>query len=430
MSNPNLKSKTGLKIAVLSWEIFPVFAGGLGVLVESLVEELKHQGHQVTTIIPHPMPEDPIEGVVSVSKGVKKYLRRKPNIPGLNFDWDLLKLPPKKIKEIWPPLFSSLKGGKKKAASTKLYPSNTPLLTRCYAWAVLDFFKKEKAQFDLIIGMDWLCIASRYLLQENKIDLPFYYYINSTEIDRTPDKNKLNAVKSMIDLEAKAFGEGEHVFAVSETTKQILVEEYQVKANKITPIFNDITFEPNLLGFNQLQKGKNVLYIGRIASQKGLNFLIDTAEKVIKADPQIRFLLAGDGDLLPEIVSMVAQRNLEKNCLFTGWVNEDEKKRLYRSSDLFVMPSPSEPFGLTALESIRSGVPVISSEKCGFLGVVPSTPTFRHYDTNQFKEMILYYLSNPDSAKSLLKQEQADLTNHSWTREVAKILKVYQKLTK
>ncbi|NJL96848.1 glycosyltransferase family 4 protein [Candidatus Gracilibacteria bacterium] len=196
----------------------------------------------------------------------------------------------------------------------------------------------------------------------------------------------------------------------------------QVSAQKIIVVNNDITFIPDTKGYKELDKGKNILFVGRIFPQKGLEFLLDTAQKVIGIDPQVKFLIGGDGIMIPQVVQSIAERELEKNVLLTGWVNSSVKKQLYKSGDLFVMPSPSEPFGLTALEAIKSGVPVISSKHCGFLDVVPSTPTFEYYDTHKFAEMILHYIDNKKILQNLLQTQQKELSKHKWPDQIAKIL--------
>jgi len=118
----------------------------------------------------------------------------------------------------------------------------------------------------------------------------------------------------------------------------------------------------------------------------------------------------------------VVEKELEKNVHFLGWTNSEQKKVLYNTSDLFVMPSPSEPFGLTALEAIKSGVPVIASKNCGFVNLVKSTPTFTYHDTQTFTHLILSLLHNPQELKALVIRQQNDLANHSWSREVAKLV--------
>ncbi len=420
--------QTPKRILILSWEILPLMEGGLGVLVRSLVDELRGQGAEVTVLVPH--NADHIDDVISVESSVKKYAKTDNPIPGLE-DFTLTEFVPKGKKKHtrWPLLYS--KGNNKKES---LYPNHAPILTRAYAYAVYDWLQENGQDFDVIYGMDWEVIPAHFLLLHHNITTQFYYHINSSEVDRSGGyiHNNDHTAKALYELEKKGFYLAEKIAVVSDISKQILIEDYNIKADKIYPIYNDITFEPEKIGFEHLDKGKNVLFMGRVVGQKGLFFLLETAVRVLQIDPQVTFIIAGDGstegNLLPEIVEYVAKKKLEKNVLFTGWVNMDAKKQLYKTSQLFVMPSPNEPFGLTALEAIRSGVPTIASETSGFISVVPSTPTFAYYDIEAFANSILHFIQGKEARVDLLTRQQEDLAKHNWPQEVSKLLGLIDKV--
>lgn len=423
-------SQTTKKILILSWEILPLMEGGLGVLVRSLVDELRSQGAQVTVLVPH--NADNIPDIISLEVEVQKYAKKDNLIPGLE-EFTLTEFVPKSKKKKtnirWPLLYS--KGNNKKES---LYPNNSPILTRAYAYAVYDWLQNNKQEFDVIYGMDWMAIPTHFLLLHYNIQTPFYYHINSSEVDRSGGyiHNNDHTAKALYELEKKGFYQAEKIAVVSDISKQVLIEDYNIPADKIYPIYNDISFEPEKIGFEHLDRGKNVLFMGRVVGQKGLFFLVETASRVLQIDSQVTFIIAGDGsiegNLLPEIVEHVAKRKLERNILFTGWVNSESKKQLYKTSQLFVMPSPNEPFGLTALEAIRSGVPTIASETSGFISVVPSTPTFAYYDIEAFANTILHFIQNKDARIDLLKRQQEDLSHHNWPQEVKKLLGLIDKV--
>jgi len=271
--------------------------------------------------------------------------------------------------------------------------------------------------------MDWLTIPSFLVLKKSLPKVPFFFYINSTEYERGLDSAKRSFVAKQIQyLEAQFFFQADHVISVSEITESVLVNYFNVPSQKIIVVFNDTNFVPSRNAYKLPTKNKYVLYLGRLTNQKGLHFLIDTAQRVVEINSNIHFLIAGDGEVLPKIVAHVAEKQLEKNVHFLGWTSSEQKKVLYNTSDLFVMPSPSEPFGLTALEAIKSGVPVIASKNCGFIDLVKSTPTFAYHDTQTFTHLILFLLKNPEELKVLVKRQQQDLASHSWSREVGKLI--------
>ena len=405
------------RILIISWEMYPIYAGGLGVLVNDLVGEMLAQGSDVTVVMPHKKTVNCISQTVSLFQKNRKFYKLKSLVPNLKFGVDYFRASNRNPLIVSPELFS---GGAIKPKPI-LYPNHTPLLTQAFAFAVQEYLT-ENTGFDLIIGMDWMAIATFKLLQDAKNTIPFWFYVNSTEFDRTAESKFSVTARSIMELESAYFKLAEKVVAISSLTKDILVNQYGVPESKTQVVLNHVTFSPYINGFPELDKGKNVLFIGRLAAQKGLSFLLDTAEKVLSFDSNAKFIIAGDGELLGDTVTSVCERKLENNVLFTGWVNSEQKKQLYRSSDLFVMSSPSEPFGLTPLEAVLSGVPVISSKKCGFLGVLPSTPVFDYHDTHAFADLILYYLQNPEIALQLIKTQQSELSKHSWKEQVKSIL--------
>lgn len=404
------------KIVILSWEMFPVYAGGLGILTSDLVDELRNQGVDVTVLIPHKKKNESDPYVVSLEKETRKCYKKNARVPGFNFKVDHFRPTNRNPLASVPAMFSSGKS----PSTQNLYPNQTPLLTQAFAFAALDYLKEYN--FDLIIGMDWMSIPSFVLLKESLDSVPFWFYVNSTELDRTNRSKFTGTAKAIFEIEEQYFPQSDKIVAISSITKNILVNSYKVNELNTLIISNHVSFSPQTKGFPELDKGKNVLFIGRLAPQKGLSFLLDTAERVLSFDRSVKFLIAGDGEQLADAVTSVCERQLENNVLFTGWLNMEQKRQLYRSGDLFVMPSPSEPFGLTPLEAIISGVPVISSKSCGFLDVIPSTPTFDYHDTHAFAELILFYLQNPQKIKELIQNQKEDLAKHDWSREVAKIL--------
>lgn len=506
--NLKIEEKTNKKIQkkrilILSWEMFPLYAGGLGFLTKSVVDEMKKQDCFVQVLCPL-IPKNLTVEAISLEKRIKFWCKKNKNIPNLNFPLD--NFGQKKTNSAnWPTLFSDKRV--KNNRKINLYPQNTPAITKSFGWAVLEFLQNNEA-FDLIIGMDWETIPTFYILEDyfgqkqditienleneknklnkltkeigkspeiknveteskstnsiqneiqdnhqnqianqmitKKIDItkdhenheknpqnagkkilriPFYFYINATELDRGPEQiNQIDPKNQILKLEKETYKNAFKIISISDITKDILVKHYSLKPEKILTVYNDIEFVPSQEKFEYLKQDKTVLFIGRLEAQKGLIFLVETAARVLEIDSSVKFLVAGDGDSMPNLVETICEKGLEKSFFLTGWLEEDAKKKLYNSSDLFVMPSPSEPFGLTPLEAIRSGTAVISSQTCGFLSVIPSTPTFAYHDINNFAQLIIYYLQNPTERAKLLQIQQEELAKHSWSNEIKKIL--------
>jgi glycogen synthase len=420
--NSSDKEYPSYRILILSWELLPVYAGGLGVLVRDVVDELINQNCEVDVLLPRVPAGVKIQNGFTLPKIYNKHLKEGKPMEEISYDSISMQDPSKITKKPWLPLFINKRGSKIKNHFV-LYPNSLPKHIRAYARTAEEYLKSIDKTYDLVIGMDWHSIPAFTLIKKSFPKLSFYFHVNSTEWDRTPNPRKFSpGYLSNCYLESTYFKEADKILAISNITKQMLIEHCEVPVEKIEIISNNITFNPEKNGFTELDKGKNVLFIGRVDGQKGLGFLLDTAERVTNIDPQIRFLIAGDGPEIPNIIEAIAEKGLEKQCLIMGWVNNDQKRQLYKSADLFVMTSPSEPFGLTPLEAIISDVPVISSKKCGFLDVIPSTPTYDYYDTNRFSELLVYYINDKKARNNLLKKQQEEYKNHSWSEQIKKIL--------
>ena len=413
-----MKTASQSKIIILSWECYPIYLGGLGVLVQSLATEIEAQHRDIEVWIPHNADGyDTPDYVRSLYTLTESYKTKKARVNGIDLP---LSFPPRAKKETWPKLFTDFQ--QSNTSPQSLYNLETfPGDFMAFAHAVRDTLKQEEVE-PIVICMDYHQVPAMKIIKDTFPDIKQIFYINSIEHDRKAGMIHTPSSQKVIPLELQGLKTADLSIAVSQITKDTILKHHDVDPNSIQVVYNDIDFDPEILPHHQIESGKNVLFIGRLSSQKGLGFLIDAAHHIREADNQVQFIIAGDGPLMPELMEKVAKKKLEKKIIFAGFVNTQEKKLLYRSCDIFVMPSPTEPFGLTALESIASGVPVIASKQCGFVGVVPSTPTFKYHDSERFMELLLFYINNPHERSGLLKQQQKDLEGHSWVKEVQTFL--------
>jgi len=410
----------GPSVLFITTEYYPMYNGGLGMLTKHVVEELIDQGAKVTVLVPQ-VPKStklPIN-TVNLHKNIKSFLSNPKDIPGLDFGIDTFISTKSKHRKPWPRLYSNVKSQPKLPV---LYPNNMPAVAKALAWAV-DKYLSENPNFDLVIAPDWFSIPTFVLLKETKPRLPFIFYINATELDRAVDLSRIGATgKVIFDLEKRFYKEADGVIAISDLSRTSLEQDFEVSQSKLTAVYNDVNFVPVKESYKAIKNGKNVMFLGRVERQKGLSFLVQTAMRVNQIDPSIKFIIAGDGDQLPNVVDSVVEQEMEKQFIFTGWLDSKQKAKLYRSVALFVMPSPREPFGLTPFEAIRSGVPVISSNTSGFTSVIKSTPTFNYHDVDGFAQLIIHYINNTEDAKELLKLQSKELKEHSWSDQVKHLL--------
>jgi glycosyltransferase involved in cell wall biosynthesis len=217
--------------------------------------------------------------------------------------------------------------------------------------------------------------------------------------------------------------------AVSEFTKRKIVEAYGTQASRIEVVHNAIDGTGTRVVELPFADGRPVvLFLGRITVQKGPELFLDAARKVLAREPRTLFVVAGHGDMLPYILERTAELGLAESFLFTGFLRGDDIARAYASASVYVMPSVSEPFGLTPLEAMRQGTPVIVSRQSGVSEVIRHCLKADFWDTDALAEKILGVLRHDALADELREAAARDLGRISWRASARKLLAIYDDL--
>jgi glycosyltransferase involved in cell wall biosynthesis len=228
----------------------------------------------------------------------------------------------------------------------------------------------------------------------------------------------------------------DRVVSVSGFTKNILVEQYGVPSEKIEVVHNGI--DPSVYSLNEspdrglwkLRENdyKIVLYFGRITIMKGVDHLIDAAKRVLEYDPKVMFVIAGSGDMEGQVMEQVARLGMSKNVMFLGFLRGRELSAVIRAADLFVTPSVSEPFGLTALESLAHGTPVIVSKQSGVSEVLQHAMKVDFWDVNEMADKILSVLQYSPMKHTLANFGHAEAMEQTWDKAAARLRAIYNYL--
>ena len=173
---------------------------------------------------------------------------------------------------------------------------------------------------------------------------------------------------------------------------------------------------------------KIVTYIGRLTLQKGVDYFIKAAQQVVHYNPKVAFLVVGSGDMERQLVELVASLGISDHVLFAGFLRGNLLKSVYKSSDLFVMPSVSEPFGLTALESIAAGTPAIISLQSGVSEVITHALKVNFWDVEEMTNQILAVVTHSSLHKTLQQNGHADVQKATWAAAAAKTITVYKEI--
>ena len=402
-----------MKILMLGWELPPHNSGGLGVACLNMARALSRQGAEIDFVVPyeakhpevnfmHILPATHLDPIYRYGNGAYETMRL------------LDKIIPTENHEL-----ISLRD-----------------VQESYCEFVDKYLKEFKPE--VVHAHDWLTYEAGILAKKN-YGIPLVAHVHATEFDRAG----MHTGNPLIhEIEYEGLMLADKIIAVSESTKRIIHEKYHIPLNKIDVIYNsldenyensDYHFKDQTYGFllKQKQEGCTIVStVGRFTVQKGLQNLMRAAALAISKNPKLIFVFAGDGEERNELIELAADLGISKNVIFTGFIRGKKLRDIYSISDIFVMSSVSEPFGLTALEAAHHGDALILTKQSGVSEVIWSAMTYDFWDTQKLADEILSIAENPALKESLQSNIKNEYHTISWNEVAKKCLKVYNKIVK
>jgi glycogen(starch) synthase len=391
-----------MKVLMLGWEYPPFFTGGLGIHSRGLTEGLVKQGIDVTFIMPSGKGNiEPGTGVKIISAGRKKII----------------------------PIPSKLRPYTPSTAFSASHIQGAGGRSEVYGWDILkdvvDYAEMAAAvakdeSFDIIHCHDWMTFLAGIKIKKES-GKPLVITVHSTEFDRSGMNNMNNTITH---IEWLGMYEADRVITVSNYMKVRLMEFYKVPDWKIDVIYNavDEEYHPDLGS----KPGKMVLFLGRLVLQKGPDYFLMAAKKVLEKEKDVTFVIVGKGDMLPQLISMAINLGISDHVFFAGY--QDDIKKYYQAADLYVMPSVSEPFGITALEAMSSGTPVLVSKQSGVSEAVRHRITADFWDVDDIASKIIGVLKYAPVKRLMIRNGLHEVKGFRW-EEIAKItMGVYSKV--
>lgn len=291
-----------------------------------------------------------------------------------------------------------------------------------YAMVAAQVAKDLEGQFDVIHAHDWLTYFAG-IAAKRVSGKPLVVHMHATEFDRSGE----NINRRVYAIEKAGMQAADRVIAVSELTRRIVIGKYGIPAEKVVTVHNAVRFgESEDAVPERAVKDKVVTFLGRITYQKGPDYFVEAAAKVLQRVPDVRFVMAGSGDLMNYVVRRVAQLGIADRFHFTGFLKGGEVQRMFRLSDVYVMPSVSEPFGISPLEAMRSGVPVIISRQSGVAEVLDYAIKVNYWDVDALADAIYGLLTYPALGRMFASKGLEEVTGLKWTNAAAKIKTVYE----
>ncbi len=281
--------------------------------------------------------------------------------------------------------------------------------------------------FDVIHAHDWLAYPAGMAAKQVS-GKPLVIHVHATDFDRS----RGNVNPQVYEIEKRGMDAADRIIAVSNLTRNTIIEKYHIPPEKVITVYNAV--EPLQLDKKNLRKrsvpDKIVTFLGRITMQKGPEYFVEAAVRVLQKMNNVRFVMAGSGDMMQKMVSLVASEKIANHFHFTGFLKGDDVYNMLALSDVYVMPSVSEPFGISPLEALQSDVPVIISHQSGVAEVLTHALKVNYWDIDAMADAIYGVLNYPALTKMFRKYGKEEVNRLKWENSARKVIEIYESLVR
>jgi len=384
-------------------------SGGLGVACLGLAKGLAGRNADITFVLPKRLAiESPYARMAFANiPEVKAHAVNSPLSPYLNTDTYV-----------------------KAADGSPLYGND--IVSEALRYGVYGGRLARTEAHDVIYAHDWLSFPAG--MEAKRVSgRPLVAHVHATQFDWASERGINQAI---YDIEREGMHAADCVITVSERTKRTIIERYGVPAGKVAVVHNGIDeatapteTETERLGALKAAGYDIVLFLGRLTMQKGGDYFLEAAKRVLTTRPKTVFVVAGSGDMERQLIEQAAALGIAGNVLFAGFLRGEDQYEAYRSADVFVMPSISEPFGITALEAMRIGTPVILSKQSGVAEVAGSALQVDFWDTEKMAELIAQVLADPILRQRLIAEGKQVAEHMTWDRAAAQVRSILDEVS-
>ena len=306
------------------------------------------------------------------------------------------------------------------------YPDN--LLEEINNYSIVAGVIARTEQYDVIHAHDWLTYPAG-IHAKNISGKPLVIHVHATDYDRS----RGNVNPDVYRIEKDGMDNANHIITVSNLTRQTVIEKYHQNPDKVTTVHNAVEpLSPEILAIPNKKgvKDKIVTFLGRITMQKGPEYFVEAAAKVLKKAPYARFVMAGSGDMMNQMIRLAASRNISDRFHFTGFLRGADVQKMFALSDVYIMPSVSEPFGISPLEAMQTNVPTIISKQSGVAEVLKYAIKVDFWDVDAMADAIYGLLNYGAMADMAARCGYDEVNALKWNNAAYKIKKVYESVIK
>lgn len=422
-----------MRVLMFGWEYPPHISGGLGTACLGITQGLAERNVDVIFVVPKAYgDENFLEGKLIGAEGTPHRLQQVPR----KIERLLHISVPSNIQAYPRKIYEGLEKREQTVYETSIgatqrgfhfsggYGPN--LLAEVAHYASIGGRIAREHNFDVIHSHDWPTFPAG-IVAKKATGKPLVVHVHATEYDRSG----FNINKQVYDIEKMGIDEADRIICVSNLTKHKLINFYHADERKIEVVHNGVEHFENTLNDEDKARStseKVVSFLGRITYQKGPAFFVEAAKKVLDHVPNVRFVMAGDGDMLPAMVDRVAQHRIGDRFHFTGFLRGKEVAKLFARTDVFVMTSVSEPFGIVPLEAMQMNVPVVLSRQSGVAEVLKYAIKVDFWDVNALADAIYGLVTYPALHSFLSANGHAESMSLGWADAAKKIERCYQKV--
>lgn len=425
-----------MRVLMFGWEFPPHIAGGLGTACYGIVKGLAYNGVQTLFVMPSASGDE--------DQSAAKIINAS-DVPVESFDSTVdefldkvkfVRIGSNMIPYVDPEEFHEMVESERRLQSENLtkcigtkfrfsgrYGSNLMEEVAHYAMVGGTIAMEHKDEFDIIHAHDWLTYLAGIAAKE-LTGKPLVVHVHATSFDRGTE----DQIDSRVyDIEKRGMMAADKVIAVSDLTRNIVINKYGIDPEKVVTVHNAVDFSGREnLKVERGVRDKVVTFLGRITFQKGPEYFIEAAAKVLKRTKGVRFVMAGSGDMMNRCIRHVAKLGISDRFHFTGFLRGAEVQKMFAMSDVYIMPSVSEPFGISPLEAMRSNVPAIISNQSGAAEVLKYAFKVDFWDVDAMADDIYALLKYPALADFAAREGYDEVNRLKWNIATAKLKNIYE----
>ena len=426
-----------MKVLMFGWEFPPHISGGLGTACYGLTKGLAQQGVEVLFVMPKAVGDEDS----SIGKIINASDVEMPSTTSYTDDfWQNVSFLPVSSGlipylglEEYEQYVSETESGGGQRSFTHLggkfpfsgkYGTNLMEEVRNYAYVASKIAREN--DFDVIHAHDWLTYPAGIHAKQIS-GKPMVIHVHATDYDRS----RGNVNPEVYAIEKNGMDFADHIITVSNLTRNTVIEKYHQDPSKVTTVHNAV--EPLSQDIVSIQdkrgvKDKVVTFLGRITMQKGPEYFVEAAAKVLEKADNVRFVMAGSGDMMDQMIRLAASRNISDRFHFTGFMKGKQVYEVLKSSDVYVMPSVSEPFGISPLEAMQCGVPSIISKQSGCAEILDYAVKVDYWDIEAMADAIYGIITYPAMYQFLKEEGKREVDNIKWEYAGQKVRRIYDQV--